>query len=277
MNAKARVRATPRGLRRCVLLLTCVCWLIGASAKAPDERVAVLVYHRFATAVADSMTVRVSTFEAQLHFLRDHGYHIVALRDVVEWLTDPHMSLPPKAVALTADDGHRSIFDVLCPIAAREHLPFTLFVYPSAISNAPYALTWDQLRALHETGLFDVQSHTYWHPNFNVERMHRTPEDFRRFAEKQFLESRRRIEAEIGTPVDMLAWPFGIFDDDLISLASADGFRAAFTIEGRMIDRRSPLLALPRFLITDADTPSVLARRLNDTQTSDAPTVGRLP
>lgn len=277
MNGRICTRALLRGLRHLILLLTGLCSLVGAGATESGQRVAILVYHRFATTVTDSMTVRVSTFEAQLRFLRGHGYHIVALRDVVEWLTDPHAALPPKAVALTADDGHRSVFEVLRPIAAREHLPFTLFVYPSAISNASYALTWAQLRTLQGTGLFDVQSHTYWHPNFNQERTRRPPEDFRRFAEKQLHESRRRITAEIGTPVDLLAWPFGIFDDELISMASRDGFRAAFTIEGRMVDRQSPLLALPRFLITDADTPSVLARRLNDTQTSDAPTVRQLP
>lgn len=264
MHRRIQTHALWRGLRGFALLLTGLCWLAGALAREPDERVAVLVYHRFATTVADSMTVRVSTFEAQLRYLRDHGYHIVALRDVVAWLTDPRAALPPKAIALTADDGHRSIFEVLRPIAVRDRLKFTLFIYPSAISNAPYALTWAQLRALRETGLFDVQSHTYWHPNFNIERKRRTPEDFRRYAEKQFVESRKRIEAETEAPVDMLAWPFGIFDVELMSLASSGGYRAAFTIEGRTIDRRSPLLALPRFLITDADTPAALARRLDD-------------
>jgi hypothetical protein len=31
-------------------------------------------------------------------------------------------------------------------------------------------MTWDQLRTLRNTGLFDIQSHTYWHPNFAIER-----------------------------------------------------------------------------------------------------------
>lgn len=277
MNGRICARALLRGLGYVILLSAGLCLLASADAGQPDERVAILAYHRFATTAADSMTVRVSTFEAQLRFLRGHGYHIVAMRDALEWLTDAHAGLPPKAVVLTADDGHRSIFEVLRPIAVREHLPFTLFVYPSAISNASYALTWAQLRNLQGTGLFDIQSHTYWHPNFNTERTRRTPGDFRRFAEKQLIESRRRIEGEIGTPVDLLAWPFGIFDDELVSIASSNGFRAAFTIEGRMVDRDSPLLALPRFLITDADTPAVLERRLNDTQTSDASTMGQLP
>ena len=280
---------SPHGLLRrpllCVflLLIGCARWMAGAQAdtRVSDEpRVAVLAYHRFSeTAADDFMTVRVATFEAQLSFLRAHGYRIVALRDIVNWLTEPEATLPAKAVALTIDDGHQSVYDVLMPIAVREHLPCTLFIYPSAISNASYALTWTQLTQLRQTGLFDVQSHTYWHPNFNVERARRTPSDFRSFAAKQLVESRERIEAKLGLQVDLLAWPFGIVDTELISMASSAGYRAAFTISGRLIDRHSPLLSVPRLLITDADTPAVLSRRLGESkaQAAQARVEGRRP
>ncbi len=274
-NEKVK-RGTTRGARLSALLL-----LLGIAygahgidaraGKSEDRprRVAVLAYHRFSLSADDSMTVRVATFDAQLRFLREHGYRVVPLRDIVNWVSGTGAALPPKAVALTADDGHRSVYEVLRPIALREHLPFTLFVYPSAISNAAYALTWAQLKALQDSGLFDVQSHTYWHPNFNVERAHRTPDDFRRFAQRQLVDSRRRIESELGTHVDLLAWPFGIVDDELIAMASAAGYRAAVTIAGRTVDERAAPLALPRLLITDADTPAVLARRLGELDTKD--------
>lgn len=228
------------------------------------RRVAVLVYHRFGQTAADSMTVRIDTFEAQLRLLRARGYRFVALRDVVDWCDGQSTSLPPKAVALTVDDGHRSVYDFLRPIALRDRLPITLFIYPSAISKASYALTWDQLRALSATGFFDIQSHTYWHPNFNVERTRRSPADFRTFAEIQFEKSRDRLEKELGTHVDLLAWPFGIVDDELIQIAKDAGYRAAFTLDGRLIHRDTPRFRLSRLLIVDGDTPAILARLLGE-------------
>lgn len=266
-----------------MLVLGCSTWLVGAQAASigsDPPRVAILAYHRFDnTRAVDSMTVRVTTFEAQLRFLREHGYRIVALPEIVDWLATPDATLPDKAVALTADDGHRSVYEVLMPIAVRERLPFTLFIYPSAISNASYALTWEQLKALQQTGLFDVQSHTYWHPNFNHERARRSPDDFHRFVEKQLVESRNRLRAELGVEPTMLAWPFGIVDPELTSIAASTGYRAAFTIAGHMVDKHSSPLAVSRLLITDADTPAVLARRLGEPQTraqAEAPK-GRLP
>lgn len=224
----------------------------------------VLVYHRFAATANDSMTVRIDTFDAQLAWLRDHGYRIVPLRDIVAWLDGAGAPLPEKAVAITVDDGHRSVYDVLRPIVLRERFPVTLFVYPSAISNASYAMTWPELRELRDSGLFDVQSHTWWHPNFDVERRRRSPDAFRRFALDQFVHARAQIEREVGGNVDLLAWPFGIYDDELAALARQAGYTAAFTLVARHVARGTSALAIPRYLMVDAYTPARLGRLLGD-------------
>jgi len=246
-------------------------FMFGAHAQTPPTYVPILVYHRFAATVNDSMTVRVATFEAQLRFLKERGYQVVPLRDVVNWLRDPSVKLPPRPIVLTVDDGHRSVFDELRPIVERERLPVTLFVYPSAISNASYALTWEQLRTLKQTGLFDVQSHTYWHPNFKVERRRRTPADFQHFVRTQLDMSRQRIEAEVGGEINLLAWPFGICDDELMALASGEGYIAAFSLEGRSVDRHSRMLALPRFLMVDSYRVAGLAALLGEPAPRAAP------
>ncbi|WP_454720798.1 MULTISPECIES: polysaccharide deacetylase family protein [Cupriavidus] len=233
-----------------------------AQAPAAARQVPVLVYHRFGPVAADSMTVRTATFEAHLRMLAAQGYHVVPLADVVRWLEGGPDTLPAGAVAITADDGHRSVFDVMMPIVRREQIPVTLFIYPSAISNAAYALSWDQLRALKETGLFTVQSHSYWHPNFNTERKRLAPDAFRAFARMQLRRARERLEQELGGPVRWLAWPFGIHDEELMAIAASEGVEAAFSLEGRAVTSASPRLALPRFLMTDACGDRCLARLL---------------
>jgi len=88
-------------------------------------------------------------------------------------------------VAITADDGHRSVFTVMKPLIERERIPVTLFSYPSAISNASYAMTWEQLAALKATGLFSIESHSYWHPNFRKEKRRLSADTYRKFVELQ--------------------------------------------------------------------------------------------
>src|SRR5581483_4880932 len=106
------------------------------------------------------MTVRTSTFRWQLKYLAEHHYVVVPLRAVIEYLLGRATPPPTHAVVITADDGHISVFTDMWPAVRDYEVPVTLFIYPSAISNASYAMTWDELQSLTQTGLFDVQSHT---------------------------------------------------------------------------------------------------------------------
>jgi peptidoglycan/xylan/chitin deacetylase (PgdA/CDA1 family) len=224
----------------------------GSMQQGPGA-VPILVYHRFGPVVADSMTVTTAVFEEQLAWLRGHDYQIISLRALVECLGNPAAPIPPRAVAITADDGHKSVYTDMFPLIRRYRFPVTLFIYPSAISNADYALTWDQITEMSRTGLVEVQSHTYWHPNFHRERARRSPDDYRAFVMMQLTGSKQVIARHLGTSVDMLAWPFGIHDRELEQWAALAGYSAAFTLERMAASREANLLALPRYLMTNLD------------------------
>ena len=232
-------------------------------ASAPLS-VSILVYHRFGPAVADAMTVRTSTLRWQLRYLEEHGHKVVPLRAVVAQLRGLGPPVPPGSVAITVDDGHRSIFTEMLPVVRERGIPVTLFLYPSAISNASYALTWEQLAALQGTRLFDVQSHSYWHPNFKVEKRRLAPAAYADFVRTQLTRSRTAIERRLGGPVDLIAWPFGIYDDELMGIAEREGFVAGFTIDRRIVTSSEATLALPRFLVTDTAQGAAFAAMLRE-------------
>jgi peptidoglycan/xylan/chitin deacetylase (PgdA/CDA1 family) len=222
----------------------------GSPTKATSATI--LVYHRFGPVAADSMTVRTSVFAEQLRFLHEHGYTVVPLRDIVNFV-EGHGSLPARAVAITADDGHRTVFTEMRPLVERYRIPVTLFIYPSAISNARYAMTWEQLKQLQATGLFEIESHSYWHPNFHVEKSRLSAGDYQKFVEMQLLKSRQVLERRVGSHVDLLAWPFGIQDEELIAAARKAGYVAGFTLERRVAAPPQNVMAIPRFLVRDCD------------------------
>jgi peptidoglycan/xylan/chitin deacetylase (PgdA/CDA1 family) len=222
-------------------------------------QIPILVYHRFGSQVADSMTVRTDAFEAQLRQIEQAGYQVIPLRQLVAHLVAQSPPPPAHSVVITVDDGHRSVYTELLPMVRRHHIPVTLFIYPSAISNASYAMTWPQLAELRATGLFDIQSHTYWHPNFFRERRRLDPETYTRFVDMQLTRSKTVLEKRLGTQVDMLAWPFGLQDAGLRARAARAGYIAGFTLERRPARSDDDPLALPRYLITDAVSPAAFA------------------
>jgi peptidoglycan/xylan/chitin deacetylase (PgdA/CDA1 family) len=221
-------------------------------AWSPEVRASILVYHRFGPVVADSMTVRTSTFRSQLEYLREHGYQVIPLRSWIAWRLHLGPAPPARSVVLTADDGHRSVFTDMLPLVREFGVHVTLFTYPSAISNAAYAMTWDQLRTLAATGLFDVQSHSYWHPNFATEKRQLLPAVYRAFALTQLTRSKTVLEQRLGAKVDVIAWPFGVYDEELLQIGVDAGYVAGVTLDRRVATTSDPIMALPRFLVTDA-------------------------
>ncbi|HXX34852.1 MAG TPA: polysaccharide deacetylase family protein [Thermodesulfobacteriota bacterium] len=238
-----------------ILLLT-LFFILSPSGLALAQgsfHVPILIYHRIGPVATDSMTVTTALFESQLKYFKDNKYEVIPLRQLVDYYLTKKQAPPPHSVVITADDGHISVYREMLPLVKKYHIPVTLFIYPSAISNASYAMTWGQLRELKETGLFDFQSHTFWHPNFKKEKKRLIPAEYENFVAMQMRKSKEKLEKELNVRVDMLGWPFGIYDDDLIRKAKEAGYVATFTMERHSAGAQDNVMALPRYLMTNGD------------------------
>lgn len=219
----------------------------------PETRVPILLYHRFEPVVADSMTVTPTVFESQLKYLMDNGYTVIRLRQFVDYYLGKTQIPPSRSLVITIDDGHKSVYTNLFPLLKKYRVPVTFFLYPSALSNASYAMTWHEVREMKETGLLDLQSHTFWHPNFKNEKKKLKPAEYESLVEMQFKKSKEKLERELNVKVDMLAWPFGIYDEELIHKAIGAGYVAAFSMDRRHTGISDNVMALPRYLIGNTD------------------------
>lgn len=252
-----------RSLRQLVAIcFVCVLFLSSAFASIS---VPVLCYHRFGPTVADSMTVTTAVFEAHLKYLHDNGYTVIPMQALVDYELGKAPPPPAKSVVISIDDGHRSVYEEALPLIKQYRVPVTLFIYPSAISNshAPYAMKWEQLHELVDTGLFTIQSHTYWHPNFKTEKKRLSAAEYDKFVTMQLQKSKAALEKRFGIQVDVLAWPFGIYDDDLLERAKTAGYAAAFSIDGKPVRNGEHMQALPRFLMNNSHQGKVFAQMVS--------------
>jgi peptidoglycan/xylan/chitin deacetylase (PgdA/CDA1 family) len=241
-------------IRAVLTVLLTLSFIPNSFAAQSEVNVPILLYHRFGPTVADGMTIKTPVFEEHLKYLRDNGYKVIPLRQLVNWYQKKGPAPAPKSVVIVEDDAHKSVYSDMYPLAKKYNVPVTIFIYPSAVSNAKYALTWDQLRELKKSGLFDFQSHTYWHPNFKKERRKLKPADFDKLVSSQLIKAKDKIAKELGVTVDLLAWPFGIYDDDLLRRATAAGYTGTFTIERRHATAAESVMKLPRYLLINADS-----------------------
>jgi hypothetical protein len=117
--------------------------------------------------------------EPRLQHLADNGYQTVT-SDEIQRLVVDGVTPGPRAVALTFDDGWASAWTVATPLLRRFGFRAILFAIPGRMSDAPSVrptlddrpldpsvasagspfVTWPELRAMHASGIIDVQSHT---------------------------------------------------------------------------------------------------------------------
>ena len=235
-------------------------------AQAPQHPgIPILAYHRFDLLKSGSTTVTTATLESQLAWIVDHHYSVVPLTTVIETV---HGSAPAplNTIAITVDDGHMSVFTTLFPLIQKYRIPVTLFIYPSAISKASYALTWDQLKQMKASGLVDIQAHTYWHPNFRREKARLGPADYDKFVSNQLVRSKDVLEQRLGSPITLMAWPYGIYDHDLEQAAAHAGYTASFAYAGGVALPGDDPFAIPRIPAANYAHGNAFATLLNDAQ-----------
>jgi peptidoglycan/xylan/chitin deacetylase (PgdA/CDA1 family) len=130
----------------------------------PDYRagVPVLTYH----GVADDRgpyTVSPQHFAQQLAMLRGAGFHSVSLAQVQAVRDGKAAVLPPRPILLTFDDGVGTAWTAADPILARYGFRAAMFVITSRVAHDPasYYLTSGQLRAMRDSGRWEIGSHTH--------------------------------------------------------------------------------------------------------------------
>src|SRR3954454_9647384 len=152
----ARVPFAERGGRlRGVLDLATGCYPAFLFGGSPGDLLPVFHFH----------DVTREWLEPRLQFLVDNAYRTAVCDDVARIVVGGRAP-EPRTVALTFDDAWASVQSVALPLLKQYGLRAILFAIPARIADARGAspfVTWTELREIHESGVFDVQSHTRSH------------------------------------------------------------------------------------------------------------------
>lgn len=214
----------------------------------PLDGVPVFCYH----------LVEADKFEADLRFLRDNGYRTLSADDMVGYLRGSQ-SIGARSVMLTFDDGPRNFFDVAFPLLAKYGARAVAFIAPGLHAEAgpddaaavARPMTWEEIRAIHASGLVDFESHTFesryvpdWPRPAMLAGCDPALEEARRRPPAPFAEdiadSRAAIAARLPTSmVEHLSFPMYLGNETAVRAAQSLGFKACHwgLIVGRPLNR----------------------------------------
>jgi len=161
-------------------------------------------------------TVTSAQMAGHLDTIQRRGHPVVSLADIVS-RADGRDGV--ARVAITFDDGRASDLQHAFPLLAERGMVGEFFVNPGTMDRLGY-LSWNEAREMARGGM-RFQSHAYDHIYLT--------QLSGRALERQLLDSKRRIEDELGRAVEFLAAPYGDLNRCVRKAALAAGYRAVCT------------------------------------------------
>jgi len=206
----------------------------------------VFLYHKFNEPESPSTSISTEEFEAQLEYLKDNHYNVIGLPELVA-LIKGKADIPPKTVAITIDDGYRSVYTYAFPLLKKYGFPFTVFLYMEAIGRYPDYMTIEELREMVKYGKTTLGNHSYSH-----QRLARWPEgmsrkEYMKRLEDDLLKSEERFKEILGVRAGLYAFPYGEYNQEFVELLKKHGYTAAFTQDPASTGGFSDPYLLPRY------------------------------
>ncbi|MDR3571003.1 MAG: polysaccharide deacetylase family protein [Candidatus Pacebacteria bacterium] len=196
----------------------------GASSTLPQSAVVpIIVYHIVRPsypsddAAVRALAVTPETFAAQLAHLQSAGYQTISFDDLERYFRTG-APLPPKPVIISFDDGWGDQFQYAFPVLQQYKDTATFFVFTNSIGHKGF-MTWDDLRELAASGM-SIGDHTKSHPFLtkivNPAKLW-----------DEINGSKIILQEQLGIQVTTFAYPFGQYNDAIISTLRAAGFEGA--------------------------------------------------
>ncbi len=213
----------------------------------------ILCYHSVGTPEWGINDVSPARFRRQLESALDAGYTFVPAGQLSRYPTNGE-----RCLAVTFDDGLRSVATNGAPILAELGIPLTVFIV-SAWAEGKHELgpelflNWREIEELAQTGV-TIGSHSVTHPDFA--RLDA------RAAAWELVESREMIRRRTGIDVDEFSIPFGLAKN-WSTVAGEAAREAGYTRVYAQADELRLPDTEPRTFITNVDRQLIFRAALD--------------
>ena len=218
--------------------------LYAIAVEIPHLQIPVLMYHDISNDFKDEYTISPPMFAAQMEWLYSNGYRALSFREV-EGLKE---RLREKAVIITFDDGYATFIEYAFPRLKEYGFRATINIIGEYVGtfirhggNRPM-LSWDEYRHIIKSGLIDLGCHTY--------KLHQWKGSVFSVSEKELEDDlllfQKISREETGKSAEILAWPYGLYNDNAITIAKRRGFKYILTSNEGYLRRDSSLYEIPR-------------------------------
>jgi peptidoglycan/xylan/chitin deacetylase (PgdA/CDA1 family) len=221
--------------------------------------VSILGYHDVRERGGSPMLIAGSKFRQQMQAIKDSQIPVIPLADVMAWKRG-EKNIPPESIVITFDDGWEGVYEHAYPVLKEFDFPFTVYLYKKYVNIGGRSMTWDQVRDMMRNGC-EIGSHSVSHESLKKKpKAGMSDADYRAWVLAELKDSREFLEQNLKIKITSFAYPYGVFDDEIMNTGLQIGYESLVTVNGQKVGFDTLNGKLGRYIIHgDSDTNFKLA------------------
>jgi biofilm PGA synthesis lipoprotein PgaB len=239
-------------------------------------------YHEIAEkseTLDSTYAVSVASFEAQMKWLIENGYHFIKIDDIIDYRKH-NKPLPSQAVLITFDDGYQSVYANAFPIIKKYRIPTVIALVGSwlqATDKVDFGgyqidrskfLSQKEIKEMVGSGLVEVGSHSHLlhrgilgNPQGNMQPAAITRlwlsdkgvyEDDKSYQQRIYQDLKTNndfLKKYTGQKPRVMVWPYGEYNMEVRKIAERLGMPIGLTLDDGSNTKITPLWGLRRILV----------------------------
>ncbi len=205
----------------------------------------ILQYHHISDSTPKLTSLSPDLFKQHLKYLKDNNFQVLSLDAVIKSLHKGE-KFADKTVAITFDDGYRSVYQTAFPLLKKYQFPFTIFVHTSPIEHQlSQFVSWQNLNEMAKFGA-SIANHTIHHRHLIKKNIHDKKKLRKTMIMAEIVDSQKVLEQKASNVLKALAYPYGEFDQQATAVVKQLGF-IGFGQHSGGLSQKPDLLTIPRF------------------------------
>jgi peptidoglycan/xylan/chitin deacetylase (PgdA/CDA1 family) len=205
--------------------------------------VPIIMYHEVKNFKLGKDVISPYDFESDLQYLQKQRYTTVAIGDLIDYVNCV-APLPENPIVLSFDDGYLSTYKYVLPLLKKYGMKIVLSLIVkdtddfsrSKDNHIDYAhVMWRQLNEMLDTGLVEVQNHSYdLHKIKNgrygcIPKSSEPPDKYEAILKKDVLKAQNKIYMMTGRQPLAFSYPYGSYCDATDIILKKLGFQATLS------------------------------------------------
>jgi len=245
-----------------------------------EATVPIIMYHVLEDTPDNVWEITFEEFEADLKYLAENGFTTVIMQDLIDFVHHGKR-LPEKPIVLSFDDGRSPTAQIILPLLEKYNAKITMAIIgvetdryteiekQGSTSRHPH-MTWDEVVAVHNTGLVEIQCHTYdlHGPNGAKKNKGESEEAYRERLLTDLHKFSEKLQEYIGITSNTLVYPLGAISSTSDDIIKEAGYLASLSCHEKnniiVVGNPDSLYSLRRYLRPPHKSSGEFFARLSD-------------